>query len=81
MFLETVGKAEEFAELKDPDWECDFAFGSNGPLERPKSEVAWEECVHDRALFTHTRIQSQAESLFLTNDLHVPHTFPNAGHP
>lgn len=27
MFLETVGKAEEFAQLKDPDWVCDLAFG------------------------------------------------------
>ncbi|XP_034547514.1 general transcription factor II-I repeat domain-containing protein 2-like [Notolabrus celidotus] len=26
-FLETVGKADEFADLQDPAWLCDFAFG------------------------------------------------------
>ncbi len=26
-FLEIVGKADEFAQLQDPDWLCDFSFG------------------------------------------------------
>lgn len=45
-FLLTVRKADEFAEMQDPDWVCNLAFGThNEPSERPQSEVAGDECV------------------------------------
>ena len=48
MFLEMVGKADNFPELQDTDWLANFVFGGHtGPSERSKHEAPgnWYFCA------------------------------------